>query len=63
MKTIQNNNFELVDLGHMPVNEKKKMLLHLWTTWHLIPIWLPLLWLQPKTQNTSSEEDLDASLK
>jgi hypothetical protein len=29
MKTIQNNNFELVDLGHMPVNEKKKMLLHL----------------------------------
>jgi hypothetical protein len=33
MKTIQNNNFELVDLEHMPVNEKsKKMLLHLWTT-------------------------------
>jgi hypothetical protein len=48
----------------MPVNEKKKMLLHLWTTWQFDSyLASTLLWLQPKTQNTSSEEDLDASLK
>jgi hypothetical protein len=66
MKTIQNNNFELVDFrthaGEREIKENAIASVNDLTI--LIPIWLPLSFgSSQKTQKHFIREDLDASLK